>query len=91
MLTLYEILFGFSNQEERDGLGNVALWGTCGVHTRFCWGDVMEIDRWEGLGVGERIILKMIYKNWDEDSCGLAWDRDRRRAFVNAVTNFRIP
>jgi len=51
----------------------------------------MEIDHFEDLGVGGRIILKRIYKKWDKDSCGLARDRERWRAFVNAVTNFRIP
>jgi hypothetical protein len=38
------------------------------VHTKFCWGEVMEIDNLEDLGVDGRIILKRIFKKWDEDA-----------------------
>jgi hypothetical protein len=63
------------------------------VHARFWWGNLKEIDHLEDLGIDERIILKWIFKKWDEamDWFDLAQDRDRWRAFVNAVINFRSP
>jgi len=55
---------------------------------------VRERDHWDNPVVGGREILKWIFKKWD--GVGhvldlLAQDRDRWRALVNAVMNFRVP
>jgi hypothetical protein len=46
------------------------------VHTRFWWRDLSGRDGLKGLGIGERMILKWIYKKWDwEALTGLMWLR----------------
>ena len=50
-------------------MGNVA----CMVHVLragFWWGELMERDQLEGLGVDGRVILKWIFKAWDRE----LWD-----------------
>jgi len=47
----------------------------------------------ENPGIKGRIILKWIFKKWDEsmDSIDMAQNGDGRRPVVNAVTNFWVP
>ena len=47
----------------------------------------------EDADVDGKIILRRIFKKWDgsKDWIDLAQDRDRWRAIVNAVMNFRVP
>jgi hypothetical protein len=63
------------------------------VHTGFWWGDLREGDHLGDRGVGGMIILKWIFKKWDGGMnwIGLAQDRDRWRALVNAVMSLRVP
>jgi hypothetical protein len=63
------------------------------VHTGLGWGDLREGDHLGDPGVDGRKILKWIFKTWDGDMdwIELAQDRDRWRALVNAVMNFRVP
>jgi hypothetical protein len=73
--------------------GHVACRGKREVHTVFWWGDLREGDHLGDPGADWRIILKWIFKKWGwgMDWIGLAQDRDRWRALVNAVMNLRIP
>jgi hypothetical protein len=47
----------------------------------------------EDPGASGRIILKWIFKKWDEGiGCiNVAQDKERRRAVVNAVMDLRVP
>jgi hypothetical protein len=43
------------------------------VHTGFWWGNLMERNHLEDLGVDGRIILKHIFRKWDGVLTGLIW------------------
>jgi hypothetical protein len=51
-----------------------------------------EGDHLQDTGLDGEIILKWILQKWDggTDWIDLAQDRDRRRALLNAVMNFRV-
>jgi hypothetical protein len=57
-------------------------------------GNLRERDNLGNPDVDGRIILRWIFRKWnvgDLDWIGLAQDRDRQRALVNAVMNLRAP
>ena len=53
----------------------------------------MKEDHLKDTGVERRIILKCVLQKWDwgMDWIDLAQARDRLRALVNAIMNFRVP
>ena len=57
------------------------------MHTWFWWGILRERDHLEFPGVDGSIILRWIFRKWDEgmDLIGLAQDRVRRRILVKAA------
>jgi hypothetical protein len=60
----------------------------------FWWENLGERDQWENPGVDGRILFNVDLKEvgcGGVDWIGLAQDRDRWRALVNAVMNFRVP
>jgi hypothetical protein len=64
------------------------------VYTEVCWEKLRERVYLEDPGVDERIILRWIFRKWDGRGMNwvdLAQERDKWRAFVNAVMNLRIP
>ena len=64
------------------------------MNTGFWWGNLRERDHLEKPGVDVRIILRPIFRKWamgDTDLMELAQDRDRWRALVSTVMNFRVP
>jgi hypothetical protein len=72
--------------------------GACSTYegvacTGFWRGILGERDHWGDPSVDGRIILRWIFRKWDEggmDWIELAQDRDRWRALVNAVMNLRV-
>jgi hypothetical protein len=62
------------------------------VYTGFGWGNLRKRENMIDPGVDGRIILRSIFRKWigGTDWIDVAEDRDRWRAFVNAVMNFRV-
>jgi hypothetical protein len=54
------------------------IWARGETQTRFWWGNLMERDNLEDLGINWRIILKWTLKKWDFDLFDLVQDRDKR-------------
>ena len=46
------------------------VWEIGEMHTGFWWGNLGERHYFEDIGVGVRIILKRIFKNWEG---GMHW------------------
>jgi hypothetical protein len=62
------------------------------VHTEFWWRNPREGDHVEDTSVDWRIMLKWIFDKLDGsiDWIGLAQNKNRLRAFVNAVMNLWV-
>ena len=63
------------------------------MYTGFWSGNLRVRDHFEDRGVDKRIILRRIFRQCDG---GMEWidsaqNRDKYRAPVNAVMNFRVP
>jgi hypothetical protein len=49
------------------------VWVKRDVHTGFWWGDLMEREHREDVGM-HGMILKCIFKKWDVEACtGIVW------------------
>ena len=63
------------------------------MRTSCWWGNLRERDHWGDQGVNGRIIIKMDLEE-EGRGCGewmeLAQNRDRWRALVSTVMNFRV-
>ena len=59
----------------------------------YTWGNLRERDHWGNLDVDGKIILRMDFRDvgGGGDWMDLAQDRDRWRALVNTVMNYRVP
>jgi len=90
--TPHPVLFG-------DKIGKNYVGGSCSVYGegRDVYRSLVgrsEGDRLGDPGADGRIILRWIFRRWDEggmDSIELAQDRDRWRAVVTAVMNHLVP
>jgi hypothetical protein len=69
--------------------GHVARMGDRRGAHRVCWRNLRERDHLEDLGVDRRMRVQEVGER-GMDWIDLAQDRDRWRAFVNAVMNRRV-
>jgi len=73
--------------------GTCSAYGRKGAY-RVLVGNLREREHLVDPGVDRRIILRWNFMKWDMgvmDWIELAQDRDRWRALVNVVMNFRVP
>jgi hypothetical protein len=62
--------------KNKDGRGMRHVWETGEVRRWVWWGNLRERDQLGDLSVGERIILRWIFKKWEwEVWTGLLWLR----------------
>jgi hypothetical protein len=66
------------------------VWGRIEVCTGCWWGSLRERDHWGDQDVDGRIILRSIFRKFEE-VVGLAQDRDKWRALVGTLRDFRVP
>jgi hypothetical protein len=70
------------------------VWGGERRVQGFCGENPRERDHWVDPDVDGKIILRLIFRKWDQEAwTGSIWlrDRERSRELVNAVMNFRVP
>jgi hypothetical protein len=92
--TAHQILFGLSDQIERNGRGIWHVWETEEMHTEFLLGDLRERDHLEEPDIDGSFILRCIFSRNGMGVMGwvdLSQKRDRWRYVVNAVMNLEIP
>ena len=76
------------------GRACVRVWGRIEVCTGCWWGSLKERGHWGDQDVDGRIILRWIFRKLEGgrgDWMEVAQDRDRWRALVGTVRDFRVP
>ena len=74
--TPHPILFGVIKSRKMRRAGHVARMGTGEAYTEFWWRILRESDPLEEPGVDGRIILRWIFRKWDEGAwTGRSWLR----------------
>jgi hypothetical protein len=73
--------------------GHVVRVGERRIAYRILWGNLRGRDHLELPDLEGRVVLRLIFREWvgGMDWIDLAQDRDRWRALVSAVMNFRFP
>jgi hypothetical protein len=70
--TPQQILYRWSNREDRDEQGMLQVQGRGDVYTGFWWGNLKERDQLEHPGIDGRIKLWWIFRTWGGGH-GLDW------------------